>query len=129
MSQEPISFEELEAAGELALEEAADRLRHLLTELASRLRPFPAFLGMASVQAIELDPPLRPQADRGCVVVLPGGEICEMDLTTLPGIQGVRDVDQVEEFRELELPAEEYILYAAHGIRLLSQELRRRGEG
>ena len=129
MSQEPSSSEELEAAGELALEEASARLRELLTELASRLRPFPAFLNLTSVQAIELDPPLRPQADRGCVVVLPGGEICEIDLTVMPGIQGVRDIDQVEEFRELELPAEEYILYAATAIRALSQELRRRGRG
>ena len=129
MSQEPSRLEELEGAGELALDEAATRLRELLAELASRLRPFPAFLNLTSVQAIELDPPLRPQADRGCVVVLPGGEICEMDLTVVPGIQGVRDIDQVEEFRELELAAEEYILYATTAIRVLSQELRRRGEG
>ena len=129
MSQEPNSLEELEAEGVLALERAAGRLRELLTELASRLRPFPAFLNLTSVQAIELDPPLRPPADRGCVVVLPGGEICEMDLTAVPGIQGIRDIDQIEEFRELEVPAEEYILYAATAIRALSQELRRRGEG
>ena len=95
--------------------------------MAQNLRPFPAFLNMASVQAVELEPPLSPTADHGCVVVLPGGEICEMDLSLMPGIQGIMDIDQVERFTELELPDEEYIVYAATAIRLLSQELRRQG--
>ena len=121
------SLEELQAAGESALASAAAQLHDLLAELAPRLRPFPSFLEMVSLQAVELDPPIRPTADRGCVVVLPDGEIAELDLTAVPGIQGVRDIDQVEEFRELELPAEEYILYAITAIRVLCQELRRRG--
>jgi hypothetical protein len=33
----------------------------------------------------------------------------------------------VEEFRELNLPAEEYVIYAAEAIRVLAEELRRRG--
>ena len=85
------------------------------------------FLNMASVQAVELEPPFAPTADHGCVVVLPEGEICEMDLSVMPGIQGIMDIDQVERFIELELPDEDYIVYAATAIRLLSQELRRRG--
>ena len=110
------------------IEETALQLRSLLADLASRLRPFPAFLNMVSVQAIELEPlPGAPQ-DRGCVVVLPGGEICELDLLSLPGIQGVIDFDQVEQLLELELPPEEYIVYASSAIRLLYQELRGRGE-
>ena len=110
------------------MEETVYQLRELLTDLASRLRPFPAFLNMVSVQAIELEPLPGASQDQGCVVVLPGGEICELDLMTLPGIQGIREVDQVEQLRELELPPEEYIVYAASAIRLLYQELRRRGE-
>ena len=110
------------------VEETAWQLRALLAGLAPRLRPFPAFLNMVSVQAIELEPlPGAPQ-DRGCVVVLPDGEICELDLMTLPGVQGVTDADQVEQFQELELPADEYVAYAASAIRLVYQELRRRGE-
>ena len=120
-------WEELRAAGESVLEGAAARLRGLLAELAGRIRPFPAFLNMSSVQAVELDPPLRHHQDRGCVVVLPTGEICEMNLTVMPGIQGVMDIDQVEKFQELHLSTEEYIMYAATAIRLLSQELHRRG--
>ena len=119
--------EDIQAAAESTLRDAAARLRELLAELAQKLRPFPAFLNMASVQAVELEPPFAPTADHGCVVVLPEGEICEMHLSVMPGIQGIMDIDQVERFTELELPAEEYIVYAATAIRLLSQELRRRG--
>ena len=102
-------------------------MRELLSELAQSLRPFPAFLNMDSLQAVDLEPPFAPTADHGCVVVLPEGEICEMDLSVMPGIQGIMDIDQVEQFTELELPDDEYIVYAATAIRLLGQELRRRG--
>ena len=119
--------EDILVAAESTLREAAARLRELLAELAQKLQPFPAFLNMASVQAVELEPSFAPTADHGCVVVLPKGEICEMHLSVMPGIQGIMDIDQVERFTELELPDEEYIVYAATAIRLLSQELRRRG--
>ena len=127
MEVSDFGVEKLREVTDAALEEAAARLREVLAELASRLRPFPAFLKMTSLQAVELDPPLRPTADRGCVVVLPDGEICQLDLSVMPGIQGIMDIDQVEEFRELELPSEEYIVYAVTAIRVLSEELARRG--
>lgn len=128
MNSKQDSSEDIQWAAESALQDAASRLKELLAELAQSLRPFPAFLNMSSVQAVELEPSFTPTADHGCVVVLPDGEICEMDLSVMPGIQGVMDIDQVEQFKELELPGEEYIVYAATAIRLLSQELRRRGE-
>ena len=118
---------DIQGDGEAVLRDAAARLRELLAELAHNLRPFPAFLNMASVQAVELEPHFAPTADHGCVVVLPEGEICEMDLSVMPGIQGIMDIDQVERFTELELPDEEYIVYVSTAIRLLSQELHRRG--
>ena len=127
MELSDFGVEKLQEATGAALEEAGARLREVLAELASRLRPFPAFLNMTSLQAVELDPPLRPTADRGCVVVLPDGEICQLDLSVMPGIQGIMDIDQVEEFRELELPREEYIVYAVTAIRVLAEELARRG--
>jgi hypothetical protein len=119
--------EELRAAADAILEEAAGQLRQVLVELASRLRPFPAFLNMVSIQAVEVEPPLKPTADRGCVVVCPDGEICQLDLMGIPGVAGVTDVEQVEEFQELDLPAEEYVIYAMEAIRALTEELRRRG--
>jgi hypothetical protein len=119
--------EDILGTADSVLRDAAARLKELLAELAQSLRPFPAFLNMDSLQAVELEPPFAPTADHGCVVVLPEGEICEMDLSMMPGIQGIMDIDQVERFTELELPDDEYIVYAATAIRLLSQELRRRG--
>jgi hypothetical protein len=119
--------EELKAAADSILEDAARQLRQVLVELASRLRPFPFFLNMVSIQALELEPPLKSTTDRGCVVVCPDGEICQLDLTGIPGIAGVSEVEQLEEFKELDLPAEEYVVYATEAIRVLTEELRRRG--
>jgi hypothetical protein len=83
---------------------------------------------MVSVQAVELDPPSLIEAGRGCVVVLPDGEIRELDLKIMPGIEGITETDQAEEFRKLDLPAHEYVVYAAEAILALYRELRRRGE-
>ena len=127
MSLDSLTGEQLVAAANATLEEAASQLRYLLAELASRLRPFPAFQNMASIQAVELYPPLLAPVDRGCVVVRSDGEICELNLQVVPGAEGLTEVDQLEEFRELSLPVEEYVVYAATAIRVLKEELRRRG--
>ena len=124
MNSKPDEKEDILGASESVLHDAAARLKELLAALAQSLRPFPAFLNMDSLQAVELEPSLAPTTNHGCVVVLPEGEICEMDLSLMPGIQGIMDIDQVERFTELELPDDEYIVYAATAIRLLSQELR-----
>ncbi|PKB72719.1 MAG: hypothetical protein BZY75_05720 [SAR202 cluster bacterium Io17-Chloro-G7] len=108
------------------LEQTASRLREVLIDLASRLRPFPAFMNMVSLQAMELEPLPGAPADLGCVVVLPGGEISELDLRLLPGIEGVRDVDTVEDLTELDLTVEDYIIYASSAIRLIYLELGKR---
>ena len=126
MQYEERTADDLQAAGEAIITEAAEELRALLSELAGKVQPFPSFLNLNSVQAVELDPPLCPPEDRGCVVVLPTGEICEFNLTVMAGAPGVMDVDQVEEFQELDLPPEEYIMYAATAVRELTRELRRR---
>ena len=68
-------------------------------KLAGRLRPFPAFMGMTSLQAIELEPPPDPRNQWGCVVVLPDGEICELELEVIPGPAGPTDVDQVDRYK------------------------------
>ena len=120
-NQPPLSADAL-------IEQTASHLRGVLADLASRLRPFPPFLNMVSLQAVELDPMPGGPEDLGCVVVLPGGEICELDLKVLPGIGGVRDIDSVEELTELDLASWDYITYAAAAIRLLHLELRRRGQ-
>ena len=112
---------------EALLQQTAVHLRDVLTDLASRLRPFPAFMNMVSLQAIELEPLPGASAEVGCVVVLPEGEICELDLQLMPGIEGVRDVDTVEDLTELPLAVEDYITYASAAIRLIFREIEKRG--
>ena len=112
--------------------ETAGRLRETVARLASQLRPFPGFLGMSTLQAIELELPpgsgIQLPPELGCVVVLPDGEISELDLRFIPGPSGPADVDQVEQFIELDLPPEQYIAFATVAVRLLQEETRRRGD-
>lgn len=119
---------ELAADSQTLLAETAAALGQILAVLAARLRPFPAFLGMASVQAVELEPPRTPARDLGCLVVTPEGRICQLDLRAMPGTAGLTETEPVEEFSEPELSAAEYILYAATAIEQLTAELRRRGQ-
>ena len=114
------------AAGSV-LEEAGAGLSQILAEMAARLDPFPAFLNMVSIQAIELETVLDSKEDRGCLVVCPDGEIRRLELMGIPGGAGVADAEQVEQLQDLALPPEEFILYAAQAVELLYAELRRRG--
>ena len=110
------------------LAEMCGRLEAMVADLCGRLTPFPAFMGMTTIQAVELEPALSPKTDRGCVVVTPDGMIAELDVTAIPGVVGVLEVDQVEEFKPLEdLSPEEYLIYLAAAVRALSEEARRRG--
>ena len=116
-----------EEEAQVAIAEAARRLEVVLVELARRLRPFPSFLGMTSVQAVEVEVSLPPGRDLGCVVVDPEGQLCRFDITAISGIAGIAESDQVEEFQPLDLVPLEYITYASAAIQTLSQELARRG--
>ena len=111
----------------VVLEQTAAQMREAVAELAVQLRPFPAFMGMTSLQAIELEPLPDSKAEWGCVVVLPDGEICELELEVIPGPVGPTDVDQVDKYRPLELTAEDYIHSAAAALRAMGRELGRRG--
>lgn len=109
------------------LEITAAQLGEAVAELAAQLRPFPAFMGMTSLQAIELEPPAESRNAWGCVVVLPDGEICELELEVIPGPVGPTDVDQVDRFRPLDLSPTDYIHFATEALRLMARELSRRG--
>jgi hypothetical protein len=111
--------------GEL-LENTAAQMSDAVAELASKLRPFPSFMGMTSLQAIELEPPPDSRGDWGCVVVLPDGEICELELEVIPGPVGPADVDQVDKYKPLDLSAGDYIHFAAAALRTMGRELERR---
>ena len=111
--------------------ETAEQLREVVIELATGLRPFPAFMGMNTLQAIELELPVgsgvRPPPELGCVVVMPNGEISEVDLKTIPGAYGPAEVEQVEQFTELDCSPEQYIAYATVAVQLLQGETQQRG--
>jgi hypothetical protein len=83
-------------------------------------------MGMVSLQAIELEPPPDSREEWGCVVVLPDGEICELELEVIPGPVGPTDVDQVDRYRQLELSTEDYIHFAAAALRMMGREANRR---
>ena len=109
------------------LAETAQQLQEILEQAARDLRPFPSFLGMTTVQAIEVEPGIAAARDLGCVVVDPEGRLCSLEITAISGIAGMAEADQVEEFQPLDLSPVEYIVYASEAIALLSMELRRRG--
>ena len=128
MAEEYESMHDAQESAKAALQDEAYRLHELVADLSASLNPFPAFLGMVTIQAIELQPGIKDMPDRGCVVVIPGGEICELELKLMVGAEGVSDVDQTAQFTELDLPPDEYIVYAALATRLLYQELLLRGQ-
>ena len=110
-----------------ALWQASAGLEAIVAELCRRLQPFPPFLGMTTIQAIELDPTPAPRLNLGCVVITPDGVIAELDVTAIPGVVGVLEVDQVEEFRPLDLPVSARLTYLTEAVRVLAAEIARRG--
>ena len=106
--------------------ETVAQLETMVSQLCRRLDPFPAFLGMTTIQALELEPNPAPAPDLGCVVVTPDGTIAELDVTAIPGVVGVLEVDQVEEFRPLELPVAPYLVYLTEAVRALAGEIEKR---
>ena len=120
------SSEQLMAESQDSLADTAQKLRALLVEIAVSLRPFPSFMGMVSIQAVELEPELMTGRDLGCVVVNPEGEICRLDIGEISGIAGLTETEQVEEFQPLDLCALEYVAFASAAIKVLTDEIRRR---
>ena len=118
---------EMERTPRHLLEQTARQLGEAVAALAPLLQPFPSFMGMSTLQAIELEPPPDSRSEWGCVVVLPDGEICELEMEVIPGPAGPTDVDQVDRYRPLELSTVDYIHLAASALRLMGLELSRRG--
>ena len=99
-----------------ALERAADRLRDVLKEAASRLDPFPPFPGAFFSYGIEIDAPGAESPERGCVVLAPDGELYEMKMgQDVPAFE-FEMTDPValrqEELKPLDLHPRDYVVYA-----------------
>ena len=116
------------ALASAAVERASHELHDVLKALALSLDPFPGFLGLATLQAVEVDVGYSGDADRGCVVVGPDGELYELLLRTIPAPPEMGGMDQIEEFKELELAPSEYVLYAYRAIQELAKVHRARQE-
>tara|TARA_Y100000814_G_scaffold52368_1_gene32554 strand:+ start:1525 stop:1902 length:378 start_codon:yes stop_codon:yes gene_type:complete len=104
-----------------ALEKSKESLQEILKELASQIRPFPGFLNMQTIQAIEIPVPKEYSDKYGCVVVLPNGEINEIILKTIPGPESLGEIDQTEEYVEIDMPIIEQIIYLYNAIITLSE--------
>lgn len=94
------------------IDDASNVFRTLLHELAQALDPFPNFLDISTIQAIEIEPVKGINADLGCIVVCPNGEIQELVLRLIPGSIDFGDVEQAEELQAIEFSSEDYITYA-----------------
>ena len=117
------------AVADAVMERASIELKKLLVELSATLDPFPNFMGISSIQAIEVEPTGVSSPDNGCVVVCPDGELRELVLRMIPGPFDLGGVEQTEEMAELDLPPGEYVAYAyaaVHELLKLLEERRAR---
>jgi len=105
-----------------------EELRQDIRRLARALVPFPEFLGLSSVQAVEVEPVADASSDVGCVVVCPDGELRELVLRLIPGPIDFGGVEQNEEMKELELGSADYVKYARAAVAELQRILAERGE-
>ena len=114
------------AVADALMERASIELKKLLVELAGALNPFPDFMGITSIQAVEIEPAGTSNPGNGCVVVCPDGELRELVLRMIPGPFDMGGVEQTDEMAELELPPGEYVAYAYAGVhellRLLEEQ-------
>ncbi len=106
-----------------AVDQTARHLHDTLVYMSAHLVPFPYFLGSTEVQAIEAEPGGAARADRGCIVVCPDGEMYEFTMKfDSPG--GVDlGMDRDDSVKRIELPQEEYIVYAHNAIKEMAEVL------
>ena len=102
-----------------SLEKSKESLQEILKELATQIRPFPGFLNMNTIQAIEIPVPKEFSDKYGCVVVLPNGDINEIILKTIPAPESLGEIDQTEEYVELDMPLIDSIIYSYNAINTL----------
>jgi len=107
-----------ELRANLILNRTNVELQELLIEIATAVEKFPGFLGMETVQAMEIDP-IAGFPDRGCIVVTPEGLLKELSLSILPGASTLGGYEQSEQLKDLDLPPEEETVYLYRAIELL----------
>ena len=123
MDKEPSDPLAKRAYAEALIQRTANQLQATLKELCSAASPFPAFMDMSTIQAVEAEPGEAFGPERGCVVVCPDGELYELTLGFVPTLPTLGGWDQVEEFKALDLSPAEYTMYAYNAIQTLTQIL------
>lgn len=119
MSQAEIDPLIKRAVADAVMRRASIELNKLLVELAAALDPFPNFMGVSSIHAVEVEPSGVSNPDNGCVVVCPDGELRELVLRMIPGPFEMGGVEQTDEMAELDLPLGEYVAYAYTAVQEL----------
>ncbi len=114
------------AIADAVMQRASIELNKLLVELATALDPFPNFVGVSTIQAVEVEPSGVSNPDNGCVVVCPDGELRELVLRMIPGPFDMGGVEQTDEMAELDVPAGEYVAYAYAAVEELLKLLEER---
>ena len=114
------------AVADAVMQRASIELNKLLVELAAALDPFPNFMGVSTIQAVEVEPSGVSNPDNGCVVVCPDGELRELVLRMIPGPFDMGGVEQTDEMAELDVPAGEYVAYAYAAVEELLKLLEER---
>lgn len=114
------------AIADAVMQRASIELNKLLVELATALDPFPNFMGVSTIQAVEVEPSGVSNPDNGCVVVCPDGELRELVLRMIPGPFDMGGVEQTDEMAELDVPAGEYVAYAYAAVEELLKLLEER---
>ena len=109
------------AVADAVLGRATLELRKLLQELAGSLVPFPKFMGVSSIEAVEVEPHTASNPENGSIVVCPDGELRELILRMIPGPFDAGGVDQLEEMAEPDMTPGEYVAYAHAAVHQLSR--------
>ena len=117
MKDDPLDYKN---EADLVLERAADRLRAVLKEAASRLDPFPPFPGAFFSYGIEIEAPGIESADVGCVVLGQDGELYEFKVGQDVPAQDMEMTDPValrnEELKPLDLHPRDYLVYGYNAL-------------
>ena len=115
-----------QAVADAVLQRAAGELSTLLKELTAAVSPFPNFMELTSIEAIEVEPFKGANPENGCIVVCPDGELRELVLRMIPGPFDMGGVEQTDEMREVELSPGEYVAYAYAAVQQLTQLIEER---
>lgn len=122
------------AQADRLLERTALELEQMLKEACAQLDPFPPFPNALFTNAIECDPGLAGDPDRGCVVVCEDGELYELQMgIDHDAIELTGSWDPVtaraETKKKLDLHPLEYIVYAYNGLVAVTEHLLERAAG